>query len=443
MRSFLFLFLQILLIFSLISGTSTLSFTESSKSILYNVYVNGDEGEDGDDQGDDGDDRGGGHGRRGGGGDDDDRDEDDDQGDDGELHIKKFFKSKHVERFFNFKQLERDDDEDDSKKEKPKPKPKTYDGYEFEADGDKEKKEFNFAAVADFACSKNTKKTIDNIEEKQPELVLALGDLSVDNTADCWFNEMSPLKGKIMITLGYHEMKGGKSKLNQYTNSFDLDKLYYSFNYENVHFITMSTLSPFNVTDGQYKFIEKDLKKASENDDIDWIVVTSYGPFYTSPSKHPAKNDIRNIYHPLFDRYGVDLVLQGHNHNYQRTYPVIFNPDKASKPTVTNTFTTGYNGSKDGIVYAIVGTAGEGFHPLEGQQPYIATQFGGKLGFLDIQVSNGNPHTNMTGTFYDNKGSNVTDHFTIEKEINGKGADVEEDVGTDVKDTQKYLPQYE
>jgi hypothetical protein len=91
MRNFLFLFLQILLIFSLVSGTGPLIFTESSRSVLNGVYVNGDEGEDGDDQGDDGDDRGGDHGRRGGG-DEDDRDEDDDdQGSDGERHIKKFF----------------------------------------------------------------------------------------------------------------------------------------------------------------------------------------------------------------------------------------------------------------------------------------------------------------------------------------------------------------
>jgi hypothetical protein len=119
----------------------------------------------------------------------------------------------------------------------------------------------------------------------------------------------------------------------------------------------------------------------------------------------------------MFDRYGIDLVLQGHNHNYQRTYPVVFNPDKTSIPIVTNGFTTGYQGNKDGIVYAIVGTGGEGFHPLEGRQSYIATQVPGKFGFLDIEISNANPHTSMTGTFYDNQGSIVHDHFTIKKEI--------------------------
>ena len=289
--------------------------------------------------------------------------------------------------------------------------------YSFKDEGDIERKNFNFVAAGDYGCSKNTRNTINNMLDKKPELVLPLGDLSVDNTATCWLDIISPFDDKLQITFGYHDVKSGESKLNQYKKAFGLDKLYYSFDYRHVHFIVMSTLSDFAVTSDQYKFIEEDLKAASENQDIDWIVVTNYGPFYTSPSAHPAKNDIRNIYHPLFDRYGVDLVLQGHNHNYQRTYPVTFNPSKQSNPTVTNAFTTGYDGSSDGIVYAIVGTAGEGFHPLEGRQPYVATQFEGKFGFLDIEISNGNPHTNMTGIFYDNKGDIIHDYFTINKEI--------------------------
>jgi len=135
---------------------------------------------------------------------------------------------------------------------------------------------------------------------------------------------------------------------------------------------------------------------------------------------HPPKNELRNIYHPLFDKYGVDLVLNGHNHNYQRTYPVTFNPSKGSEPIVTNQFATGYQGSKDGVVYAIVGTGGEGFHPLLGRQPYVATQFEGKFGFMDVEVSYANPVTKLTGTFYDNLKANVMDNFTIEKEIKGK-----------------------
>ncbi|HEX5921995.1 MAG TPA: metallophosphoesterase [Nitrososphaeraceae archaeon] len=328
---------------------------------------------------------------------------------------------------------EDDDDEDDDDDNKDN-SGGTHEGYRFigdKNDGNNDDdgnnpndKNFNFATAGDFSCSANTEKMVANIEKKDPELVLALGDLSQHSTADCWFDIMSPFKGKMMMTFGYHDVKDGILKLNQYKDAFGLDKLYYSFDYKRVHFIVMSTLSEFDVNSDQYKFIEKDLKAASENENTDWIVVTNYGPFYTSPSAHPAKNDIRNIYHPLFDRYGVDLVLNGHNHNYQRTYPLTFNVDKTSKPTITNAFTTGYNGNNDGIVYAIVGTAGEGFHPLQGRESYMATQFEGKFGFLNIEISNGNPHTNLTATFYDNKGSNVLDEFTIEKEIKNMKSEV-------------------
>jgi hypothetical protein len=74
---------------------------------------------------------------------------------------------------------------------------------------------------------------------------------------------------------------------------------------------------------------------------------------------------------------------------------------------------------KDGIVFAIVGTGGEGFYPLNSQAAYTATQFT-RFGFLNIDISDGNPHTKLTGTFCDNKGDEVRDQFTIEKEIQVK-----------------------
>jgi hypothetical protein len=238
---------------------------------------------------------------------------------------------------------------------------------------------------------------------------------------------MSPLKGKNMNTLGFHEVNDGKSKMNQYINSFDLDKHYNSFDYRHVHFVTMASESKFEEGSAQYKFINEDLKKASENKDIDWIVVTTYGPFYTSPSTHKAEKVLRDIYHPIFEKYNVDLVLQAHNHNYQRTYPISYNSaGDSSEPIVTKQNTTGYNNSTDGTVFALVGTGGESFYPLDSQAPYVASQFG-KFGFLDIDISNGNPHTKLTGTFYDNKGDAILDQFTIEKEIKNTDVDIQPD----------------
>ena len=50
---------------------------------------------------------------------------------------------------------------------------------------------------------------------------------------------------------------------------------------------------------------------------------------------------------------------------------------------------------------------------------YTAAQLT-RFGFLNIDISNGIPHTKLTGTFYNKKGDEVRDQFTIEKEIQVK-----------------------
>jgi hypothetical protein len=307
----------------------------------------------------------------------------------------------------------KDNKKDDVKKETSV----NYD-YNFAGEGDNNPKNFNFAAVGDFGCSKNAEKTVSNIKGNKPELVLPLGDLSYDKSANCWLDLISPFSNKLSVTLGFHDVNDGVPKLNQYEKAFNFNKPYGSFDYRHVHFLTIASESQYQAGSAQYNFVSEDLKKASENKDIDWIIVTSYGPFYSSPTTHKAEKDLRDIYHPIFEKYGVDLVLQAHNHNYQRTYPISYNSaGDSSNPIVSNQVTTGYNGDTKGAIFAVVGTGGESFYPLASQAPYVATQFDGKFGFLNIDISNGNPHTKLTGTFYDNKGGEVADQFTIDKEI--------------------------
>ncbi|HZA70506.1 MAG TPA: metallophosphoesterase, partial [Nitrososphaeraceae archaeon] len=325
-----------------------------------------------------------------------------------------------------------DDDADEGEDDSDDGDGKDYDGYGFKGDDDSGngngnengEENFNFATVGDFGCSTNTQNTLENMQSKDPEIVLALGDLSYHSTADCWFDMMSPIKDKLMITLGHHDVEDGQAKMNQYMNSFAMEKPFYSYDYNKVHFLVMSAKSVYYKGSEQYNFVLEDLKKASENENVNWIVVSSYGPPYTSPSEHTAFKELREVYHPIFEQYGVDLVLSGHNHNYQRTYPLTYNPNDSGEPTVTNTAATGYDGQKDGIIFAIVGTGGVNFYSFNGQAPFVDTQFANKFGFLNIDISNGNPDTKLTGTFYDNKGSQILDQFTIEKELKNKNTEV-------------------
>lgn len=298
-----------------------------------------------------------------------------------------------------------------------------YNGFAFDTNDNNVSERFNFAAVGDFGCTSNTKKTVENMKKNDPELVLPLGDLSYQKSANCWFDIMSPLKNKIFITLGYHDVNDGQAKLDQFVKSFELDKPYYSFDYGKVHFLVMASESPYANGSAQYNFVKQDLEEMTNKKDVNWIIVTSYKPFYSSPSKHTGEKELRSVYHPLFEKYGVDLVLHAHNHNYQRTYPISFNPNDGSEPIVKHNFTTNYNDHTGGTIFAIVGTGGESFYPLDGTAPYTATQLD-RFGFLNIEIDNGNPHTLLTGSFLDNTGSEIRDYFTIKKEIQSKDANI-------------------
>ena len=72
----------------------------------------------------------------------------------------------------------------------------------------------------------------------------------------------------------------------------------------------------------QREWLEVELAAAQENDDIDWIVVCMHQVAMSSAHFNGADLGIRQQWLPLFDRYGVDLVVAGHEHHFERTFPV-------------------------------------------------------------------------------------------------------------------------
>jgi hypothetical protein len=72
----------------------------------------------------------------------------------------------------------------------------------------------------------------------------------------------------------------------------------------------------------QTLWLERTLKAAREDDGIDMIVVFMHQCAMSSAQANGSDLGIRRAWLPLFDRYQVDLVLSGHEHNYERTFPV-------------------------------------------------------------------------------------------------------------------------
>ncbi len=269
--------------------------------------------------------------------------------------------------------------------------------------------DFNFAAAGDWGCTDDTTDTVNNIIDKNPELVLGLGDYSYDeDPADCWLKKVKPINDKMKIAIGNHDIE----KLNIYTNHFGLRDQYYSFNYYNVHLIALSTEIAYKPSSSQYEFIENDLSRAASDPNIDWIVVYFHKQMYTSPSNHDDYPTLRNTYHPLFNKYGVDLVLQAHNHNYERTFPIKFNSNSPSNPIATTANTDTYT-DPDGQIFATIGTGGVSLYAFTDKADHFVKQYG-DFGILNIDITNEPQSSSLTGKFYANNGK-IIDQFIIYK----------------------------
>ncbi|HET7644547.1 MAG TPA: hypothetical protein VFK40_13655, partial [Nitrososphaeraceae archaeon] len=149
---------------------------------------------------------------------------------------------------------------------------------------------------------------------------------------------------------------------------------------------------------------------------------------YTSPSKHPADSNIRDIYHPLFDKYKVDVVFNSDNHNYQRTFPLKYNSSDSSNPIIANenqVTNNKENNNNEGVIYLVTGTAGRSLYELEGQAPYVVKQDDKHYGFINIKINdkilemdfhaNANVVRGKFNYYSINYQNNLIDQFTLSK----------------------------
>lgn len=285
------------------------------------------------------------------------------------------------------------------------------------------KKGISIAAAGDFYCDVRTKKTTKAMQEKNPDLVLALGDLSEVKNPDCFVDLFSRADktGKLKVVMGSDDtdnVNDDSSLFNQYMRHFKLVSPFYSFDYKNIHFLAMATgtdtVVPYAPGSPQYNFVNDDLARASNNETIDWIIVFGYRPFYSSPTAHPGPQNLRNAYPPLFEKYGVDLVLTAHNHNYQRTYPILSNGKRPGEPIIKDGNNTSYYENPGAPIYVTAGTGGANLQALDGQSEFVANQFS-EIGFLNVNITSKDIGKQLQAAFHNSNNETILDHFSISK----------------------------
>jgi hypothetical protein len=149
----------------------------------------------------------------------------------------------------------------------------------------------------------------------------------------------------------------------------------YSFDYGRVHWTVLDS-NPYVDWDSPAlkAWLEGDLKAARK---AAWRIVALHHPLFQSSRSHADDQWMRPL-SPLLERFGVDLVLAGHVHNYQRTAPLRFVPTKVGqrgKPvegrfTVDEAFDGKTVTRAQGIVHIVTGAGGaELYDPWQTDAP--------------------------------------------------------------------------
>jgi hypothetical protein len=146
----------------------------------------------------------------------------------------------------------------------------------------------------------------------------------------------------------------------------------YSFTYGNVAVLSLDandvsyeiTTNTGYTGGAQNTWAERTLAAYRADPTIDFIVCFFHHCAYSTTSQHASDGGIRAAWSALFDRYRVDLVLQGHNHVFERTDPIRANRSTRVAPDHAIVYP-----DTDGTVYYTVGCGGRPRYDFQAGEP--------------------------------------------------------------------------
>ncbi len=190
--------------------------------------------------------------------------------------------------------------------------------------------------------------------------------------------------------MGNHEM--GSCGPEFFTQMFANpgNERYYSFDWANAHFVGVDVTQAYGAGSAQLAWLENDLKTSTKP----WKFVFFHYPAYSSGS-HGSDATVQSALVPLFEKYGVDLVFNGHDHTYERTHPIL------SGATSTD--------AAKAITYVVSGGAGAPLYTSAGA--WFTAAAASKYHYMKLEVLD---DCRLTATAIDGAGA-VFDTFTLDR----------------------------
>ena len=202
---------------------------------------------------------------------------------------------------------------------------------------------------------------------------------------------------------------------------------YYSFDYGNIHFIVLDSYETDRSPGGtMLTWLESDLAL----NDKPWLIAIWHHPAYTKGSHNSDTEgqliDMRQNALPLLEAWGVDLVLSGHSHSYERSMLIDGHYGSSGSLDIPSMILDIGNGREgedgayqkpdiiaamnEGAVYAVAGSSGK-ISGVQSDWPHpVMVSYMVELGSMVVDV-NGN---RLDATFIDDGGT-VRDQFTLIK----------------------------
>lgn len=175
------------------------------------------------------------------------------------------------------------------------------------------------------------------------DMLLMLGDNAYDDGTDTQYQsamfDMYPTvlrNTPVWATIGNHDGQSADSATESgaYYDIFTFPRAaevggtasgteaYYSFDYNNIHFISLDSHETDRSTNGAMAtWLTQDLADTTQQ----WIIAFWHHPPYSKGSHDSDSSDeeqtteMRNNFLPILEEAGVDLVLSGHSHSYERS----------------------------------------------------------------------------------------------------------------------------
>lgn len=201
------------------------------------------------------------------------------------------------------------------------------------------------------------------------------------------------------------------------------NNLYYSYDHANIHFVVLDSMVPAyrQIGSVMLSWLANDLAATTQQ----WIIVYFHHPPYTKGTHNSDTEtdliQVRQNITPILESYGVDLVLSGHSHVYERSFLVQGHTGMSGTFTNDNLVVGGSGDplgtgayqktTTEGTVYAVSGSAGQAGGVTNIPVFYKSL---GKLGSMVIEVT-----SNKLEAIFLTSTNSVEDRFSIVKSLTG------------------------